>query len=84
MAKFVDVWIFDGTNTAPTISCKNGDSFHPGPALLARLVKSSHATTCGARARLRRPRSRSIRPATRNGGQQECQRCTPSNVRFGS
>ena len=57
MAKFVDYGHSTGTNTAPTTRAKC-DSFQPGTALLASLVKSSRATTCGARARLRRPRSR--------------------------
>ena len=40
------------------------DSFQLGPALLPALVKRVHATTCGARGRLRRPRSGS-RPMSR-------------------
>jgi hypothetical protein len=62
MAKSVDVWIFDWDKYSPDDLAQKGDSFQLGPALLPALVKSSRATTCGARARLRRPRSRSSRP----------------------
>ena len=62
MAKFVDAWTFDWDKYSPDDLVQKCDSFQPGPALLAPLVKSSRATTCGARARLRRPRSGSIRP----------------------
>jgi hypothetical protein len=62
MAKLVDVWIFDWDKYSPDDLVQKFDSFQPGLALLAGLVKSSRATTCGARARLRRPRSGSIRP----------------------
>jgi hypothetical protein len=65
MAKFVDVWTFDWDKYSPDDLVQKCDSFQPGPALLAPLVKSSRATTCGARARLRRPRSGSIRPCPR-------------------
>jgi len=53
MAKFVDVWTFDWDKYSPDDLVQKCDSFQPGPALLAPLVKSSRATTCGARARLR-------------------------------
>src|SRR5262245_15658466 len=62
MAKLVDVWTFDWDKYSPDDLVQKCDSFQPGPALLAALVKSSRATTCGARARLRRPRSGAIRP----------------------
>ena len=62
MANFVDVWTFDWDKYSPDDLVQKCDSFQPGPALLAPLVKSSRATTCGARTRLRRPRSGSIRP----------------------
>jgi hypothetical protein len=63
MAKFVDVWTFDWDKYSPDDLVQKCDSFQPGPALLAALVKSSRATTCGARARLRQPRFR-INPTT--------------------
>ena len=53
MTKFVDVWIFDWDKYSPDDLVQKCDSFQPGPALLAALVKSSRTTTCGARARLR-------------------------------
>ena len=48
MAKLVDVWIFDWDKYSPDDLVQKCDSFQPGPALLAGLVKSSRATTCGA------------------------------------
>jgi hypothetical protein len=51
MAKLADVWIFDWDKYSPDDLVQKCDSFQPGPALLAALVKSSRATTCGARAR---------------------------------
>src|SRR5262249_12911256 len=62
MAKLVDVWIFDWDKYSPDDLVQKCDSFQPGPALLSALVKSSRATTCGARARLCRGQSGSIRP----------------------
>src|SRR5499427_5878894 len=62
MAKLVDVWVFDWDKYSPDDLVQKCDSFQPGPALLASLVRSNRATTCGARARMRRPRSGSIRP----------------------
>jgi hypothetical protein len=62
MAKLVDAWMFDWDKYSPDDLVQKFDSFQPRLALLAGLVKSSRATTCGARARLRRPRSGSIRP----------------------
>ena len=49
MAKFVDVWTFDWDKYSLDDLVQKCDSFQPGPALLAPLVKSSRATTCGAR-----------------------------------
>jgi len=62
MAKSVDVWIFDWEKYSPDDLVQKDDSFQLGPALLSALVKRGRATTCGARARLRRPRSGSSRP----------------------
>jgi len=62
MAKSVDVWIFDWDKYSPDDLAQKGDSFQLGPALLPALVKTGRATICGARARLRRPRSGSSRP----------------------
>jgi len=55
MAKSVDVFDWDKYN--PHDLVQKGDSFQLGPALLPALVKTGRATTCRARARLRRPRS---------------------------
>ena len=66
MAKLVDVWIFDWDKYSPDDLVQKCDSFQPGPALLAPLVKSSRATTCRIRARLRRPRSTQADQAERN------------------
>jgi len=49
MAKLVDFWIFDWDKYSPDDLVQKCDSFQPGPALLAALVKSSRATTCGSR-----------------------------------
>ena len=62
MAKLVDVWIFDWDKYNPDDLVQKGDSFQLGPALLPALVKAGRAATCGARARLRRPRSGSSIP----------------------
>ena len=62
MAKSVDVWIFDWDKYSPDDLVQKDDSFQLGPALLPALVKTGRATICGARARLRRPRSGSSRP----------------------
>ena len=43
MAKLVDVWIFDWDKYRPDDLVQKCDSFQPGPALLAALVKSSRA-----------------------------------------
>jgi hypothetical protein len=62
MTKLVDVRIFDWDKYSPDDLVQKDDNFQLGPALLPALVKSGRATTCGARARLRRPRSGSSRP----------------------
>ena len=62
MAKLVGVWIFDWDKYSPDDLVQKDDSFQLGPALLPALVKTSRATTCGASARPRRPRSGSSRP----------------------
>src|SRR5262249_22938597 len=62
MAKLVDVWIFDWDKYSPDDLAQKEDSFQLGPALLPALIKRGRITTCGARARLRRPRSGSTRP----------------------
>jgi hypothetical protein len=79
MAKLVDVWIFDWDKYNPDDLAQKDDCFQLGPALLPALVKSGRATTCGAQARLRRPRSAPTQ-AERHGGQQHRQRGTPLNV----
>ena len=61
MAKLVDQWIFDWDKYSPEDLVQKNDDFQLGPALLPALVKSGRATTCGARTRLRRPRSGSSR-----------------------
>jgi hypothetical protein len=58
MAKLVE---FDWDKYSPDDLVQKDDIFQLGLALLPALVKSG-ATTCGARARLRRPRSGSSRP----------------------
>jgi hypothetical protein len=62
MAKLVNVWIFDWDKYNPDDLLQKDGSFPLGPALLPALVKSGRVTTCGARARLRRPPSASSRP----------------------
>jgi hypothetical protein len=62
MAKLVGVRIFDWDKYSPDDLVRKDDSFQLGPALLPALVKTGRATTCGARVRLRRPRSVSGRP----------------------
>ena len=62
MAKLVDVWIFDWDKYSPDDLVQKDDSFQFGPALLRALVKRGRAATCGARGRLRRPRSGTGRP----------------------
>src|SRR5262245_64954631 len=57
MAKLVDVWIFDLDKYSPDDLVQKDDIFQLGLALLPALVKRGRTTTCGARARLRRPRS---------------------------
>jgi hypothetical protein len=61
MAKLVGVWIFDWDKYSPDDLVEKDGSFQLGPALLPALVKTSRATTCGARAPLRRARSGSNR-----------------------
>jgi hypothetical protein len=61
MAKLVDVWIFDWDKYSPDDLVQKDDCFQLGPALLPALAKRVRATTRGARARLRRPRSGSSR-----------------------
>jgi hypothetical protein len=63
MAKLVDVSIFDWDKYSPDDLVQKDDSFQLGPALLPALVKRVRATTCGARARLHRPRLGSSRPS---------------------
>ncbi|MGA7311848.1 MAG: hypothetical protein WBX05_23190 [Pseudolabrys sp.] len=58
MAKLVGVWIFDWDKYSPDDLVQKDDSFQLGPALLPALVKTGRATTCGARARLRRRHDR--------------------------
>jgi hypothetical protein len=62
MGKLVDVWTFDWDKYSPDDLVQKNDSFQLGPALLPALVKKRRTTTCGNRARLRRPRSGSSRP----------------------
>ena len=62
MAKLVDVWQFDWDKYSPDDLLQKDDSFQLGPALLPALVKNGRTTTCGARARSRRPRSGLSRP----------------------
>jgi hypothetical protein len=62
MAKVVDVFIFDWDKYSPDDLVQKDESFQLGPALLLALAKSGRATTCAARARLRRPRSGPGRP----------------------
>jgi hypothetical protein len=82
MAKLVDVWIFDWDKYSPDDLVQKCDSFQPGPALLAALVKSSRATTCGARARSAAIR---INPTTpRVMAASRSANAVPVNVRFGS
>ena len=61
MAK-VNVWTFDWDKYSPDDLVQKDGGFQLGPALLPALVKTGRATTCGARARLRRARSGSSRP----------------------
>jgi len=61
MGKLVDVWIFDWDKYSPDDLMQKDDCFQLGPALLPALVKGGRAPTCGARARLRRPRTGSSR-----------------------
>ena len=84
MAKFVDAWTFDWDKYSPDDLVQKCDSFQPGPALLAPLVKAAVLPLAVlALGCVGRDQDQSDPPA-RNGGQQECQRCTPPNVRFGS
>ena len=84
MAKLVDVWIFDWDKYSPDDLVQKDDSFQLGPALLQSLVKKAApplavlALGCVGRDQDQADQ------AERNGGQQQCQRCTPPNVRFGS
>ena len=56
MAKLVGVWIFDWDKYNPDDLMQKDDSFQLGPALLPALMKAGRASTCRARAQLRRSR----------------------------